>query len=349
MRDKNMTLEDRISFKDNVPGSGHPGMWSRTEVIVGYGDVHDDGIHKAFMDDPVYTGENTVVIGGVQYTMQKLFNIPGAIDIPTLHSENGIGLDDNPDIHVGPGEVDEGIGFKTPLYTRDDSMIDFDKIEAPMYRTGHFVQLFGVGVTGSGETDTTVYPVDYREKSINMDKEIQQNVVAEGTMYPFRYTTEDLNNSEVVKYYGKQQLRIDDGTSTTIVGTAYYLKKFETVPKIKHIYASEDPDVETEIDSTDPFTSNKLSASVETFVEMKLKISNRDLKEYFIATDQANKARINTIALYSGRYVAPPDNDRTSGDYGDFEDVYMFSKIIIPPEYLNLNKDINIIYRVYGS
>ena len=50
-------------------------------------------------------------------------------------------------------------------------------------------------------------------------------------------------------------------------------------------------------------------------------------------------------ALFTGQYV--PSTSVT--DYGDFRDVRLFSKLNIPTEYLSLNKDLNIIYRVYTS
>lgn len=347
MRDKVIRVNECVNFNENSPKPQKTGLWARTEVVVGYGELHN--VHnknaKAYMDETVYTGHNTVVIGGVQYMMERLFNITGPAKITSLYKDEGIGIDDSDTININRN--DSGIQFFTPEYNRVGADQSWYKADAPIYRPGHFIQLFGVGITGTGESDTTVYPVDYREKSITMQKNSTQVDKVVGQMYPFRYTTENLQNTEVVKYFGKRQLTVNDGSvaENSPVGTAYYLKKFETIPEIKHVFASEDPDVETELSVDEVFSGTTASAAVDTFVEMTLKISKKDLKEYFIAMDQANKARLNTIALYAGKYV-PGTAD---GDYGDYEDVKMVSKIIIPPEYLNLSKDINIIYRVYGS
>jgi hypothetical protein len=79
---------------------------------------------------------------------------------------------------------------------------------------------------------------------------------------------------------------------------------------------------------------------VESFTEIVLKVSKKDIKEWFINLEQEDRTRINTIALFNGEYV--PDS-------GDYRDVRLFSKLCINPEYLDKSKDLNIIYRVYGS
>jgi hypothetical protein len=78
--------------------------------------------------------------------------------------------------------------------------------------------------------------------------------------------------------------------------------------------------------------------AVESFTEIVLKVSKKDIKEWFIHLEQEDRTRINTIALFNGQY-----------NNNDYRDVRLFSKLCINPEYLNLSKDLNIIYRVYGA
>ena len=89
------------------------------------------------------------------------------------------------------------------------------------------------------------------------------------------------------------------------------------------------------------------SDKVSTFAECIIRITKKDLREYFIATDQADQMRFNSIALYTGRYVETTDRTGavTSADY---EDVRLFSKVNIPMEPMKLEKDFYAIYRVYG-
>ena len=86
--------------------------------------------------------------------------------------------------------------------------------------------------------------------------------------------------------------------------------------------------------------------AVESFTECVLRITKKDVKEWFISIGQEDRTRITTIALFNGRFVK---NTSDPGDYGDYQDVRMFSKLNIPTEYLSLTKDLNIIYRVYTN
>ena len=84
---------------------------------------------------------------------------------------------------------------------------------------------------------------------------------------------------------------------------------------------------------------------METFTEFFLRVNKNDVKEWFINLEQKDRTRINTISLWSGEFLRTDDSDID----GDYRDVRLFSKLNIPIEFLVLNKDLNIIYRVYGS
>ena len=87
---------------------------------------------------------------------------------------------------------------------------------------------------------------------------------------------------------------------------------------------------------------------INSFIECHLIITKKDLKEFFnYKLDQPESCRFNTIALYDGRYseVGKPDGDQ----FGDYTNVRLFSKLNIPTEPLSLTKDLEIIYRIYGS
>ena len=147
-------------------------------------------------------------------------------------------------------------------------------------------------------------------------------------------------SSERKQYFGKLK-------SSSNGETAYYLKRFESDPVIKHVWKTgEDVDEETLVTESEVWENTSGLNAVETFTEIILKIGKRDIKEWFLALDQEDRTRINTIALFNGRFVKDNNNP---ADYGDYEDVRLFSKLCINPEYLTLSKDFNIIYRVYGS
>ena len=326
--EKARLFKDNLHFEDAVQSTGTKrvdlqshGMWRRTEVIGGFGDFvrAQSPFGKSTLTDISWHEENMVVIGGVQYSMENIFGEKGEqIPIPTLYSETGIGHPDS----LPPTET-----FDTP-----------DGPKQIIYRPGNKVWLFGTGITGTAENDITVHPTDYREKSINMARVTTDGLTLNGTMVPFRYTAAQLNELERKQYFGKKISA--DGV------TGYYLKRFEQPAQIKHIWKTgEDVEEETLVSSSDVWENNAGMNAVETFTEFFLRISKKDIKEWFINLEQKDRTRVNTLALFSAEFYRKDEHDID----GDYRDVRLFSKLNIPVEFLVLNKDLNIIYRVCGS
>lgn len=185
------------------------------------------------------------------------------------------------------------------------------------YPLGHAVCLFGVGTGGAAENNSTVHDVKYNEREVS-------------DMIPFRYTNEPLSGTDVNKYYGKKQVE-----STT----AYYLKRFDSVAIIRHLWKDgEEGEDGTEVDS-DVYSSAR-TEPIESFTEIVLTITKKDVKEWFKANGGVENSRINSIGLFTGLY-----NEAEQ----DYEKIKLFSKLNIPTEPLSMAKDLNIIYRVYGS
>lgn len=316
---------DHLIFNDQIAGQAK-GLWARTEVIAGYGLTRNkDGISD--LGEVVFRTRNMVPIGGVQYAMEKIFGVTtDQIAVPSLYELTGIGLPDT----ANPGS------------SADERFLTPDGEKSVIYRLGHNVCLFGVGITGSAENTITEYKVDYRENAIDMHKTLTDNTVLVGEMLPFRYTSETLTATERKNYFGKKTG--SDGK------TGFYLKRFEQPAEIYHVRKTgeeiEDEEERQLVSSSEVWEYTNGINNVETYTEMVLKISKKDIKQWFIEIEQEDKARINTLALYSGRFVKNTDDPTDDGDY---EDVYMFSKLCIPTEPLSLTKDLEIIYRVYGS
>lgn len=369
-------FNDKIFFDDTTTGK-KSGFWARTEIVMGYGDIHDNPNGKSSMDEVIFTGSNMVTIGGVQYAMEKIFGVSGSLDIKSKSLHDTQECEGTGTTNIGPENSNPipytkkewnykaEAGTTTSLTKENyDKLVDFsaNTYEIPytppktvdeetsadipigvnVYRNGHVVQLFGIGRSGITTNDTTVYPVDYRDTGIEMNHSYDSSRDITGHMLPFRQTADELSESDALKYFGKKQEEVSGSTFTS-----YYLKRFESTPTIKHVYASG-----VDADYDDLLNQDSISAddiwnynnndtnTIETFTEMQLKISSKDLKEYFLHLEQEDVARFNTIALFAGKYVE---------EYKDYQDVIMFSKLIIPLEYVSLNKDLNIIYRVYGS
>ena len=345
----NKVVRDNFSMSDN-----RSGLWARTKIMVSHDDIEEDehgishfvrrvptGISKTGetmfrkeIVEPEYVGHNMVTLGGCQLAMELLFGVKGPYNIPTMYNINQQGV-----TLTGVGVVDSSLPNTSTDPTYDVPSVEANGVlggtsTAVIHRPGDFVQLFGIGSNGSGENDITIHPVSYRENHIEMNIMSTDNSRVVGKMIPFKISS-SLSNEDKLKYFGKKKLN-DNGNTYN-----YYLKRFENTPVIKHIWRTDDyNEPETEVSSEDVWRINLGSNIVESFTECVLKVTKNDAKDYFNTTATPERARINTIALFSGEYVAAS---------GDYRDIRLFSKLNIPTEYLSLNKDLNIIYRVYTS
>lgn len=324
---KILKINDRVTQKDTAE-VGNNGLWAKTEIEIGYG-YRPSRYGKSALGEVIAKEHNTVPISGVQAVFEYLFGVSGPLHMQTLYDTMGIGL---------PNEQ------ATPSFLVPDTQVldGSATLHSSINANGQFVQLFGVGVTGTAENNITVHKVGYRETEIEMDVHTADGLL-NGAMYPFRYVDTDLDPQERQKYFGK---KFDGETGKT----GYYLKRFEAFPTIKHIWkTSDDIDDENEVPVTDDtvfdFTRDDI---ITSFIECHLRITKKDLKEFFnFKLDQPESCRFNTLALYQGRYseVGKPDGEQ----FGDYTNVTLFSKLNIPTEHLSLSKDLEIIYRIYGS
>lgn len=185
------------------------------------------------------------------------------------------------------------------------------------YVYGHKVCLFGIGTGGAAENNLTALEVKYNETNVS-------------TMIPFRYVESKLEDVDADKYFG---MKDDNGKY------AYYLKKFDSDPVIHHVYKNgEDGEDGTEVDGS--YLSTDPTIGVQTFTECTLTISRKDVREWFAANGNVETPRVNSIGLFDAVY------DEVAKDYAVIQ---LFSKLNIPTEPLYLTKDMNIIYRVYGT
>lgn len=177
------------------------------------------------------------------------------------------------------------------------------------------VLLFCIGLDGCGTENSQVYPVNYT-KWIPTDQ-----------LIPFRYpiTTNDLSDDLRESYFGR-----------TIVGdhVAYYFKRFDGDPVLVQQYIDGTP-----IDGN-VYESAKAD-SAETYIEIVLKITKEDVREYFVATTGIDSAKINSVSLC---YAWPQEVD----NHLYFNDIRPITKLNIPNEpMIDITKGIDIIYHVY--
>ena len=188
------------------------------------------------------------------------------------------------------------------------------------YPKDNVVCLFGVGTGGCGDAGP-VKDIAFQERELF-------------DMVPFRVTDQPLSVNDRDKYWFKKTVR--EGA------TAYYLKKFETTPKIKVLWRDGEGDEDgTEVENG--VHNIQRREPIETFVEMTLKINKNDIKEWFELNGNIEQTRINSLGLFTG--VKSPLGDGTE----DYKQVMLFSKLNFHNEMLVSSKELTIIYRIYTS
>lgn len=179
--------------------------------------------------------------------------------------------------------------------------------------------LFGVGIGGAASNNLTALDVKYTETNVS-------------DIVPLRYTNDILTTEELNMYFGKKMV---NGVQ------AYYLKKFNTDPEIHHFYKNgEEYEDGEELNDSSIIFDSSTEFPIESFTEVALTISKKDVREWFEESGNIEQCRINSIGLFTAAY------DKVSNDYTN---IRLFSKLNIPTEPLSLAKDMNILYRVYGA
>jgi len=175
--------------------------------------------------------------------------------------------------------------------------------------------LFAVGTDGCGRENSQVYANDYK-KWIMPD-----------ALVPFRYQprNNDLDNNLRQLYYGKKTLSNK---------YAYYFKKFEADPVFHQKYIDGTP-----IDSTIYTNSNELA--VESWIDLRLKVTSADCRDYFINTVGISEARVNTLSLLTAWY------SEIDG-YRYYQDIRPLTRLNFPNiPLIDLNLGIDIQYQLY--
>lgn len=219
--------------------------------------------------------------------------------------------------------LEKVFGVESPLhvdYLNNIMGVATDNPVEEIYPKDTVVTLFGVGTGGCGDSIRSVKDVKFYERQIF-------------DMIPFRVTDEELTPTEKKKYWFKKDL---NGK------TAFYLKKFEQDPEIKVLWRDAEGDEDGSEVEGDVHETTR-TEPIETFVEMVLKITKKDIREYFELYGDIEQTRVNSIGLFTGCLRTLPDGTQ------DFQQVKMFSKLNIPNEMLTLAKDLTLVYRIYTS
>lgn len=127
---------DNFRVQDGINGI-KPGLYARTRIRGGYGLHTDPKTGKSELEETVFDTHNTVLIDGVQYALEKIFELKGSLANPYLNDTDGIG---SQSATTAPAGL--------------------------VYPAGHAVCLFGVGMDGAASNNSTVLDVPYNTRTI---------------------------------------------------------------------------------------------------------------------------------------------------------------------------------------
>lgn len=301
----------------------------------GYKIVNDVAIPNKYLNSKIdifnaETGErifeplhNRTTIAGAALTAMKLFNLDRNVldNTPTydtmLTLDNGANGSTYPSINI----------------TDNDGKIIGQHID----ETQRIICGFCVGTGGAGLDISDVYDVNYCD------------YISPDNLVPFRYPLQSADTVDESMYKGKKALTLNNGQQRN----AYYFKAFSNSPNLVQCLTST---VGTFTDNISASTvySNNIGNGAQSYVELHLKITKEDCRDFFIAHTGLENSKINQISLVSAwsKTVSVTKLDskgnNVTKDYEYFQDIRPFSLLNIPNEILSdLDKSISIIYTLY--
>jgi hypothetical protein len=132
MSEKILNLKDSAISSDSVQFSLDKGPF-RTKIMGGH-DLYEDKNGISQLGEILFETENTIVLGGALFTLEKIFGVQSPLNVEYLNTIMGIANTGTPVVEIYPKD--------------------------------NVVCLFGVGIGGSGETITSVKDVKFHEREI---------------------------------------------------------------------------------------------------------------------------------------------------------------------------------------
>lgn len=268
---------------------------------------------------------NKTLIAGSALNAMKVFNLDRRVLDNTPTYDTVLGLDD---------------GNTTGMYPTKNAF-DADGNPVPLTNNSDECQRkvigFCLGQGGAG--------LDISDKF----EEVYDSWIEPDNLVPFRYplNAADMVDEEI--YKGKKSLILPNGQERN----AYYFKTFSNTPDLVQNYVS---NIGTFADSINAETVYKKTtdARAQSYVEMHLKITKEEIREFFIAHTGLENAKINQLSIVSAWTITA---DRTKMDENGnkvtktvelFQDIRPYSLLNIPNEIMSdLSKSISIIYTFY--
>ena len=267
---------------------------------------------------------NKTVIAGSALVAMKLFNL------------NRSCLDNTPtyDVTMNLDEKATGSTYPTVVIKNDQGTV----IGSAPDESQRIIQGFAVGQGGAGLDISDVFDVKYA------------SWITPDDIVPFRYPLQSADDVDEDIYIGKKGLTLATGQ----LRNAYYFKRFANEPAMVQNYVSTIGTFSDEVSAESVYTNTASADNAQTYVELHLKITKDDIREFFIAHKGLENAKINQIQLVSGwnKTVSVTKLDKNGNtitkNYQYMQDIRPFSIVNIPNEIMSsADKSISIIYTLY--
>ena len=281
-------------------------------------------IYNDVTGELIFEGHNKTVIAGSALTAMKLFNLDrNALDATPTY-DTIMGLDNG------------GNGTTYPTVVIKDN--NGNVVGSMQDETQRKIIGFCVGQGGAGLDISDVFDVEYC------------SWITPDNIIPFRYPLQNADNVDETMYKGRKALTLADGSKRN----AYYFKAFSNTPNLVQNYVSTIGTFSDNVSASNVYTNTASADKAQSYVELHLKITKDDCRDFFIAHKGIENAKINQISLVSAWTkeveVTKLDNmgNLTTKKYEYFQDIRPFSCINIPNEIIsNHEKSLSIVYSLF--
>lgn len=316
MNDKLIYLKDNVRSNDDYTLQN--GVYLPNKYLNSKIDIFNADTGERIFE-PLH---NRTTISGAALTAMKLFNLDRNVLQNTPTYDSMLNLDEAASDEDYP---------TAQVIDRNGAYVDGISDECQRVICG-----FCVGVGGSGLDISDVYDVNYCD------------YISEDNLVPFRYPLQTADTVDEETYKGKKTLNINGQQRV-----AYYFKEFSNTPNLVQCLTTSAGSFSDNISASTVY-SGTIGNNAQSFVELHLKITKDDCREFFTAKTGLENAKINQISLVSAWkksvIVTKLDSkgNSVSKEYEYLQQVRPFSLLNIPNEILSdLDKSISMVYTLY--
>ena len=266
---------------------------------------------------------NKTTIAGSALTAMKLFDLDRNVLDNTPTYDTTLGL-----LHGADGSTYPTLAVKDANGNIVGSVPD---------ESQRIICGFCIGQGGAGLDVSDSFTVEY------------DSWIKPDDLIPFRYPVQSGDTVDESIYKGKKAITLSNGQQRN----AYYFKTFSNTPGLAQNYISSIGSFADSINASTVYNKTT-DAKAQSYVEIHLKITKDDVREFFIAHKGLEGAKVNQISLVSAWSKAidvtklDSNGNSVTKTVEYLQDIRPFSLLNIPNEALSdLKKSISIIYTLY--